>query len=159
MAQAEEHEAQTAFLRARRNGRRGIPGGRSAVRRFFADILDICGRDAYIVGIVAGPLGEFEVVILLAVLHTAPEAYGTAIREDISRRAGRNPSRGSVYVTLDRLEAKGYLRSAVGDPTPARGGRSRRFYLVTRRGLAALRGSLAIVSSMRKGLESVLDLS
>jgi DNA-binding PadR family transcriptional regulator len=107
----------------------------------------------------AGPLGEFEVVILLAVLHTAPHAYGTAIRDDISHRSGRNPARGSVYVTLDRLEAKGCLRSTVGDATPERGGRPRRFYEVTRRGLAALRNSLAIVSSMRKGLESVLDPS
>ena len=107
----------------------------------------------------AGPLGEFEVVILLAVLHTAPRAYGTAIRDDISRRTARNPSRGAVYVTLDRLEAKGYLYSTVGDVTPERGGRPRRFYGVTRRGLAALRRSLAVVSSMRKGLESVLDPS
>jgi DNA-binding PadR family transcriptional regulator len=107
----------------------------------------------------AGPLGEFEVIILLAVLHTAPGAYGTAIRDDISRRSGRHPARGSVYVTLDRLEAKGYLRPTVGDATPERGGRPRRFYEVTRRGLAALRRSLAVVSNMRKGLESVLDPS
>ena len=106
-----------------------------------------------------GPLGEFEVVILLAVLHTAPGAYGTAIRDEITTRSGRMPSRGAVYVTLDRLETKGYLRSSVGDPAPERGGRPRRFYEVTRRGLAAVRGSLAVVSSMRKGLESILDPS
>jgi DNA-binding PadR family transcriptional regulator len=133
--------------------------GSARRRRRQRDDVDIAALDAYIVGMAAAALGEFEVVILLAVLHAAPEAYGTAIRDDISRRSGREPSRGSVYVTLDRLEAKGYLRSTVGDPAPERGGRARRFYQVTRRGLAALRGSLAIVSSMRKGLESVLDPS
>jgi len=107
----------------------------------------------------AGPLGEFEVVILLAVLQTAPTAYGTAIRDEITTRSGRLPSRGSVYVTLDRLATKGYLRSSLGDATAERGGRPRRFYEVTRRGIAALRDSLSVVSSMRKGLESVLGPS
>ena len=105
----------------------------------------------------AGTLGEFEVVILLAVMHTAPEAYGSAVRDEITRRSGQVPARGAVYVTLDRLERKGYLRSAIGGPTPERGGRPRRFYRVSRRGLAALRVSLALVSSMREGLESILD--
>ena len=105
----------------------------------------------------AGTLGEFEVVILLAVLHTAPEAYGSAVRDEITRRSGQVPARGAVYVTLDRLERKGYLRSAIGGPTPDRGGRPRRFYHVSRRGLAALRVSLALVSSMREGLDSILD--
>jgi len=105
----------------------------------------------------AGTLGEFEVVILLGVLHAAPEAYGTTVREAIAGRSGQLPARGAVYVTLDRLERKGYLRSALGEPTPDRGGRPRRFYQVTRRGLAALRTSLALVSSMREGLESILD--
>ena len=74
-------------------------------------------------------------------------------------RGGPGKSRpvGAVYVTLDRLERKGYLRSAIGGPTPERGGRPRRFYLVSRRGLAALRVSLALVSSMREGLDSILD--
>jgi PadR family transcriptional regulator PadR len=104
-------------------------------------------------------LGEFEVVILLAVLHTGPEAYGTAIRDEITRRCGRTPARGSVYVTLDRLNEKGYLRSTFGEPTPERGGRPRRFYRVSSRGMAALRSSLAVVSRMSEGLEAVLDPS
>ena len=59
----------------------------------------------------AGTLGEFEVVILLAVLRTESHAYGSAIRREIAQRSGQPPARGSVYVTLDRLERKGYLRS------------------------------------------------
>jgi DNA-binding PadR family transcriptional regulator len=121
--------------------------------------IDSQRRDAYIVGMAPATLGEFEVVILLAVLHTAPDAYGTAIRDEITRRCGRAPARGSVYVTLDRLHEKGYLRSRLGDPTPERGGRPRRFYQVTSRGMAALRSALAVVSSMRDGLEAVLDPS
>lgn len=117
-------------------------------------------RDAYIVGMTAGgTLGEFEVVVLLAVLHTAPGAYGSVIRDEIARRSGHEPARGSVYVTLDRLEQKGLLRSTVGAPTPERGGRPRRFYQVSQRGIAALRRSLALVSSMRAGLESILEPS
>ena len=105
----------------------------------------------------AGTLGEFEVVVLLAVLRTAPEAYGSAISREIARRSGRAPAHGAVYVTLDRLEQKGYLRSALGDATPERGGRPRRFYRVSARGLAILRRSLAVVTRMAEGLESILD--
>jgi DNA-binding PadR family transcriptional regulator len=104
-------------------------------------------------------LGEFEVVVLLAVLHTGSNAYGSAIRDAIASRSGHLPARGSIYVTLDRLEQKGYLRSTVGDPAPERGGRPRRYYEVSRRGMAALRASLTVVSRMCAGLESLLDPS
>lgn len=123
----------------------------------FANIVDIAAQRAYIVGMATGTLGEFEVVILLAVLRTGPNAYGSAIRDEIERRSGAAPARGAVYVTLDRLERKGYLRSSLGDPSADRGGRPRRFYRVSARGLAMLRKSLAVVTRMREGLESVLD--
>jgi DNA-binding PadR family transcriptional regulator len=105
----------------------------------------------------AGTLGEFEVVILLAVLRIEPHAYGSAINLEIAQRSGQPPARGSVYVTLDRLEQKGYLRSTLADATPERGGRPRRFYRVSARGLAMLRKSLAVVTRMREGLDSILD--
>jgi len=103
-----------------------------------------------------GTLGEFEVVVLLAVLRTAPASYGSAIRDEIASRSGQAPARGSVYVTLDRLEQKGDLRSSIGEPTAERGGRPRRFYRVSARGLAMLRKSLAVVTRMREGLDSIL---
>ena len=105
---------------------------------------------------VGGTLGEFEVVILLAVLRTEPQAFGSAIRDEIELRSGQAPARGSVYVTLDRLEKKGCLRSSVGEATADRGGRPRRFYRVTARGLAMLRKSLAVLTRMREGLDSIL---
>jgi DNA-binding PadR family transcriptional regulator len=121
-------------------------------------LLTWCARVAYIVGIMAAAvLGEFEVVILLAVLHQRGHAYGAVIRDEIERRSGRAPSRGAVYVTLDRLESKGCLASTVGESTPDRGGRPRRFYQVTPRGLRALRRALAAVDQMRSGLEPVLE--
>jgi DNA-binding PadR family transcriptional regulator len=104
-------------------------------------------------------LGEFEVVILLAVLQQHGRANGAAIRGEIERRSGRTPSRGAVYVTLDRLEAKGCLTSIVGEPVADRGGRPRRFYQVTPRGLRALRRALVAVDRMRTGLEPLLDRS
>jgi DNA-binding PadR family transcriptional regulator len=107
----------------------------------------------------SGALGEFEVVILLAVLHEREHAYGAAIRDQIERRSGRAPSRGGVYVTLDRLESKGCLTSTVGAADPDRGGRPRRFYQVTPRGLRALRRALAAVDQMRSGLEPLLEQS
>jgi DNA-binding PadR family transcriptional regulator len=104
-------------------------------------------------------LGEFEVVILLAVLRTGPGAYGSAIRDEIERRSGEAPARGAVYVTLDRLERKGYLRSSLGEPADDRGGRPRRYYRASARGLAMLRKSLAIVTRMREGLDALLEPS
>jgi len=127
--------------------------------RLVANIVDIGRNRAYIVGMAGGTLGEFEVVILLAVLRTGPGAYGSGIRDEIERRAGEAPARGAVYVTLDRLERKGYLRSSVGDAADDRGGRPRRYYRVSARGMAMLRKSLAVVTRMREGLESVLEPS
>ena len=68
-------------------------------------------------------LGEFEQVVLLSILRLGDEAYAVSIRDEILRCTGRDVSRGSVYITLDRLETKGYLQSRLADPTPERGGR------------------------------------
>src|SRR5258706_16140763 len=73
-------------------------------------------------------LGDFEQLVLLGVLRLDDEAYGAAIRQEIHRRSGRDVSINAVYTTLDRLERKGFLESWVGDPTPPRGGRRRKFY-------------------------------
>jgi DNA-binding PadR family transcriptional regulator len=103
---------------------------------------------------VATPLGEFEVLILLAVLRRGDAAYPPAVREEIETRAGRAVQRGAVYVTLDRLENKRLLLSRLDDA--ADGKAARRFYRVTPRGMRALRRALGEVERMRTGLDPVL---
>jgi DNA-binding PadR family transcriptional regulator len=103
------------------------------------------------------PLGEFEVLILLAVLRLPDDAaYPPAVRAEIERRAGRSVQRGAVYVTLDRLESKGLLTSRI-DSAGAEPGRPRRFYRVSPKGLRAVRRALHAVEQMRAGLEPLLD--
>ena len=72
-------------------------------------------------------LGEFEHLIVLAVLRLAHQAYGVTVRQEIETRTKRRVSIGAVYATLDRLESKAYVKSRFGDPTPERGGRSNGF--------------------------------
>ena len=73
-----------------------------------------------------GLLGELEQLVMLAALRIPADAYAVSIRDEIETRAGIALSRSSVYVTLDRLERKGYVRSWLGDPTPERGGKAKR---------------------------------
>jgi DNA-binding PadR family transcriptional regulator len=101
-------------------------------------------------------LGEFEVIVLMAVMHVGAEAFGSAIRDDLEARSGRPASRGAVYITLDRLEDKGLLRSTLRDGTSARGLRPRRYFTVTPAGTAALRSSVRAVARMHRGLEAAL---
>lgn len=106
---------------------------------------------------VSGPLGEFEVTVLMAVLHLGDAAVGAAVRVEIARRTGRSVARGAVYVTLDRLEAKGLLASRLDKATPERGGHPRRFFKVTSLGLKRVRSALTMVEQMRAGLEPLLS--
>ena len=101
-------------------------------------------------------LGEFEHVVLLAVLRLGDEAYAVPIIDEIERCTGRSISRGSVYITLDRLETKGYLRSWLADPTPERGGRAKRYYALRPRAMAALRDSRRALVALWRGLDRVL---
>jgi len=101
-------------------------------------------------------LGEFEQVVLLAILRLADEAYAVTVRDEIVRCTGRDVSRGSIYITLDRLETKGYLRSRLADPTPERGGRAKRYYALRPRAVEALRESRRALVALWRGLESVL---
>jgi PadR family transcriptional regulator PadR len=102
-------------------------------------------------------LGDFEQLVLLGVLRLGPDAYGAAIRQEIHARSGRDVSISAVYTTLDRLETKGLLRSWIGDPTPQRGGRRRKFYGLTPAGLGALRQAYRAFASMADGLEARLE--
>lgn len=98
-------------------------------------------------------LGELEQIVLLAVLRLGEEAYGVPIRLDIKRRAGRSLTVGALYRTLDRLESKGYVTSWFGEPTPERGGRSKRYFKIRPLGLRALRSSREALGAMWEGLE------
>jgi DNA-binding PadR family transcriptional regulator len=102
-------------------------------------------------------LGEFEQIVLLAVLHLGSNAYGVTILEEIGKRTGRSVMIGAVYATLDRLEGKRYISSKVGDPTPERGGRAKRFFKVTAKGAEALVRSRRILENMWAGLNPVLE--
>jgi len=99
--------------------------------------------------------GEFEQVVLLTVARLRDDAYGMAIRQEIADRTGREVGIGSVYSALDRMEAKGLVSSALGDPTPERGGRAKRFYRLERAGVTALHRAREMFSSLWEGL--VLD--
>ena len=84
-------------------------------------------------------LTDFELMILLAILRAGEEAYGVAIAGEIERTGRRTVVMGAVYAALDRLERNGLVSSSVGDPTPERGGRAKRFFRVTPRGLRAVK--------------------
>ena len=101
-----------------------------------------------------GFLGEFEQLVLLAVLRAGDQAYGVPVRREIERRTGKRISRGAVYITLDRLERKGYLASRLADPTPERGGRAKRYYKVKPVALTALSDSRRALLKMWEGLET-----
>lgn len=103
-----------------------------------------------------GPLGEFEVLVLMAVLHLGEEAYPPAVRTAIEHRTGRAVSRGAVYVTLDRLEVKRLLASRLEGQGDGAAGRQRRYYRTSSRGLQALRRALSAVERMRAGIETLL---
>lgn len=83
-------------------------------------------------------LGDIEHFVLVAILRLGGETYGAAILEDIGSRTGRDLARSAVYVALRRLEAKGFLTSRFGDPTPERGGRPKRYFALTKSGARQL---------------------
>lgn len=100
-------------------------------------------------------LGELEQIVLLAVLRLGEGAYAVPILEQIEEQAGRTVARGALYTALDRLEAKGCLRSRVGDPLPERGGRARRYFTVTPAAVRSLRASRLALMRLWRGLESL----
>ena len=102
-------------------------------------------------------LGDFEQLVLLGVLRLDDGAYGAAIRQEIHQRSGRDVSINAVYTTLDRLEAKGFLKSWIGEPTPERGGRRRKFYVMRPAGVAALRHAYRAFTAMADGLQNRLE--
>ena len=97
-------------------------------------------------------LGEFEHLVLLAVLRLGTDAYGMRVRKEIDSRTGRDVSIGAVYATLDRLEEKGLVTSKLHDPTPERGGRAKRSFHLTGAGADALNRARQDLANMQEGL-------
>jgi DNA-binding PadR family transcriptional regulator len=128
--------------------RKELPG-----LRFVVDILNIVKhiQDYY-----APLIGEFEQVVLLSLLRLGNGTWGAAIRRDIQERIGRELPVSVVYVTLQRMERKGFVRSYVGEPTKERGGRRRRHYLLDTLGEQALGRSYRALTKMAEGLEGRL---
>ena len=97
-------------------------------------------------------LGEFEQIALLALIRLRANAYGASIRQEITERTGRDVSVGAVYTTLERMEQKGFVSSARGEPTPERGGRAKRYCKVEAAGDHALQRSRETMDRMWEGL-------
>ena len=97
-------------------------------------------------------LGEFEQIVMLAILRLGETAYGMTIRKEIFEVAGRPASLGAVYTTLERLEDKGFLSTAIGETTKERAGRAKKYFRVTGLGQAALKQALRSTEAMKDGL-------
>jgi len=97
-------------------------------------------------------LGEFEIVVLATLVRLGEDAYGMTIRRQIEERSGRSVSIGSIYATLRRLEAKGYVSTVLGEPTAERGGRAKRYFRLESAGAEALIRSRELFLEMLEGL-------
>ena len=98
-------------------------------------------------------LGEFELVVLIAVARLGSEAYGMTVYEEIVATTGREMSVPAVYVTLTRLEQKGYVSSRKGDPNVERGGRPKKFYRLESAGVSALKQSRLMLDRLWDGVD------
>jgi len=99
------------------------------------------------------PIGEFEQMVLLALVRLGPEAYGATIKREIETRTGRELSISAVYITLTRLEDKGFVKSHIGDPTPQRGGRRRKHVAILPAGRRAIAQAARSFRLMAEGLK------
>ncbi|MDX1647655.1 MAG: PadR family transcriptional regulator [Longimicrobiales bacterium] len=97
-------------------------------------------------------MGEFEQLVLLAVLRLGEDAYGMAVRRELEEATRREVSYGAVYTTLDRLETKGWVSHRLGEARPERGGRARKYFRVTPAGRATLRESRRVLDIMWTGV-------
>jgi DNA-binding PadR family transcriptional regulator len=93
-------------------------------------------------------LGEFELMLLLAVIHLGEDAYGVPISRELERYRGRDVSVGSIYAALERLETKGLVASRLGDSTPERGGKAKRYFRITNEGLRQVRDTRRVLTKL-----------
>jgi len=113
-------------------------------KTYFFTIIELMPERSY--------LGEFELMILLAVLHLGDDAYGVPISRELERHRGRDVSVGSVYAALERLESKGLVASSLGDPTPERGGKAKRYFRITKEGLRQVRETRRVLTELWRKL-------
>lgn len=111
--------------------------------RFFS-IMELMTRRSY--------LGEFELMLLLTVIHLGDGAYGVPIACELEKHRGRSVSISSVYAALERLEAKGSITSELGDPTPERGGKAKRYFRVTKEGLHHVRETRRVLTGLWRAI-------
>jgi PadR family transcriptional regulator, regulatory protein PadR len=97
-------------------------------------------------------LGEFELMILLTLVRLGDEAYGVPISRELEAHRGRSISVGSVYAALDRLESKGLVTSMLGDPTPERGGKAKRYFRITKEGLRQVHETRRVLTGLWQAL-------
>jgi PadR family transcriptional regulator PadR len=97
-------------------------------------------------------LGEFELMILLTVIRLGDDAYGVPISKELLETTGRDVALGSVYAALDRLEEKELVSSTLGDPTPARGGRAKRYFQATAKGVHEAKTTKKALTNLWRGL-------
>ncbi len=97
-------------------------------------------------------LGQFELMVLLAVLRLGEDAYGVPVAEALEEATGRDVLHGSVYAALDRLEAKDLIKSSLGDPTPERGGRAKKYFTLTAKGVRDVREARRALTQLWRGL-------
>jgi PadR family transcriptional regulator PadR len=102
-----------------------------------------------------GYLGNFELVVMLALMRLGENAYGVPIAHEIKANGGREVSLGSIYATLERLEAKGLVLSKLGDPTPERGGRAKKYFRVSGSGLREVRATQRMLKKSWQGLRQL----
>jgi len=100
-------------------------------------------------------LGTFELAVMLALIRLCDNAYGITISREIEEIGGREVTLGSIYATLDRLETKGLVSSEIGEPTPERGGRAKKYFRVTARGLREVRGTQRVLERLWHGLRQL----
>jgi DNA-binding PadR family transcriptional regulator len=97
-------------------------------------------------------LGEMELMVLLAIVRLGDDAYGVPISKELLNLAGRDVALGSIYAALDRIQQKGLVTSVLGDPTPERGGRAKRYFHITSAGLKALRMTRTALTNLWSGV-------
>jgi DNA-binding PadR family transcriptional regulator len=99
-----------------------------------------------------GHFGEWELMVVLALMRLGDDAYGVPICRELERQTGREVSVGSVYATLERLEEKGFVSSRLGKPTAERGGRVKRYFRVTTTGVREIRKTQRSLMNLWSGL-------
>jgi len=97
-------------------------------------------------------LGDFELMVMLAVMRLGNDAYGVPITREIEQQCGREVALGSVYATLERLEGKGLVSSAIGKPTPERGGKAKRYFRITKNGLRKVQDTRKVLIKLWQGI-------